>query len=57
MTHDPGTGVPTITTPTGRTYTKTVQPIIEPPPPEPSTIDLVRQRQRAKGPSGDDPPF
>jgi hypothetical protein len=32
MTHDPGTGTSTITTPTGRTYTKTAEPIIEPPP-------------------------
>jgi hypothetical protein len=41
MTHDPGIGVSTITTPTGRTYTKTAEPIIE--PRARSTTDIPRQ--------------
>lgn len=50
---DPATGVATITTPTGRTYTKTRRPIAEPP----RTASDESARQRRIHPSGDDPPF
>jgi hypothetical protein len=55
MTHDPGSGVSTITTPTGRTYTKTAEPIIQ--PRSRSTVDLLRQRRCTVDPPHDDPPF
>jgi hypothetical protein len=55
LTHNPGTGTSTITTPTGRTYIKTIQPVIETAP-GPSTPDILRQRRHAHAPPGDDPP-
>ncbi len=56
---DPTTGTGTITTPAGRTHTKTHHPITEPQPRQ-STKDAVRgvRRQFAKDPPSDtEPPF
>ncbi|WP_245976011.1 HNH endonuclease signature motif containing protein [Amycolatopsis palatopharyngis] len=48
LTHDPDTGISTITTPTGRTYTKTIQPINEPPEPS-SRRSTTDRRRRPRG--------
>ncbi|SFB57620.1 protein of unknown function [Amycolatopsis marina] len=50
LTHHPGSGTSTITTPTGRTYTKTIQPITEPKPAQ-STPDIPRPRPHAPHPT------
>lgn len=50
---DPATGVATITSPTGRTYTKARRPIIEPP----DTAGDQSTRERTIHPPGADPPF
>ncbi|WP_143101935.1 HNH endonuclease signature motif containing protein [Amycolatopsis marina] len=59
LTHDPQTGTSTITTPTGRTYTKTTQPINEPP-----ARSVPNKRVRSRGcarsfdpPNETPPPF
>jgi hypothetical protein len=63
LTHDPGTGTSTITTPTGRTYTKIAEPIIEPPPKPKSTQSIMDKHLRSRccardtSAVGESPPF
>ncbi|WP_211323423.1 HNH endonuclease signature motif containing protein, partial [Amycolatopsis palatopharyngis] len=50
LNHNPSTAISTITTPTGRTYSKTIEPINEPPEPTPgkSTTDETRRQPRTR---------
>ena len=54
LTHEPASGTSSITTPTGRTYTKTIQPITEP---AQSTPDIPRPRCRERDTATTEPPF
>lgn len=58
-THHPDTGTSTITTPTGRTYTTTTEPITEPPPTQSTMDKFLKSRNCANGKVtvDDKPPF